>query len=290
MTGDAVCCSCGPTSLIVAPAWGGSVVSLRVQDRDVFAPVFPHPLNRDLLVSGIVLTPFSNRIGNGAFTWDGAQQLVPRTLDYEPFPIHGDGFLQAWAVLRATQTELSLRLLESTIGPFRYSADQHFRITENSFAWSVSLKNLSVNALPYGTGLHPWFPRSAATRLMFAASGVWLSDAQRLPLRCVPVDTLPAWNFAQARPLPDTEIDHAFTGWNGSARIEQGPDHMSLTLAASDNLGTAVVYAPSPQIRYFCFEPVSHPIDAHNLPGRPGLAILAPGQTLEASMQVRWAC
>ena len=37
----------------------------------------------------------------------------------------------------------------------------------------------------------------------------------------------------------------------------------------------------------FCFEPVSHPIDAFHLPGRPGLRVLAQGEVLELRVQLR---
>lgn len=288
MPGAFVSCACGPTELVVAPHLGGGIVSLRAHSRNVFAAAFPHPDNRELLLSGIVLTPFSNRIGNGAFEWGGERLAVPRTLADEPFPIHGNGFLQPWSALQAAQTELSLRLPTSEIGPFRYSAEQHFRIAEDSFLWSASLTNRATTALPYGIGLHPWFPRSPATRLAFSATEVWIGDEQRLPMRHVAIETVPAWNFAQAHALPDTEIDHAFTGWNGRAHIAQGPEHVSVSVEASENLSTAIVYAPGAKSPYFCFEPVSHPVNAYNLPGLPGLAILSPGQSIVATMCVRW--
>jgi len=36
----------------------------------------------------------------------------------------------------------------------------------------------------------------------------------------------------------------------------------------------------------FCFEPVTHPIDAFHLEGRPGLKTLAKGESL--SLDVQW--
>jgi aldose 1-epimerase len=46
-----------------------------------------------------------------------------------------------------------------------------------------------------------------------------------------------------------------------------------------------LVYRP-PFGAGFCVEPVSQPVDAFNLAGRPGLVDLAPGQTL--SLSVEW--
>jgi aldose 1-epimerase len=36
-----------------------------------------------------------------------------------------------------------------------------------------------------------------------------------------------------------------------------------------------------------CFEPITHPIDAFHLPGRPGLRVLAQGETLRLHVQWR---
>jgi len=40
-----------------------------------------------------------------------------------------------------------------------------------------------------------------------------------------------------------------------------------------------IVYVPAGR-DFFCVEPVDHPINAHNLPGQPGLSLLAPGAAL----------
>ncbi|MFK7674070.1 aldose 1-epimerase, partial [Pseudomonas sp. 2024-204] len=43
-----------------------------------------------------------------------------------------------------------------------------------------------------------------------------------------------------------------------------------------------LVYCPPGQ-DFFCFEPVTHPVNAHHLPGHPGLTLLHKGQTLGIS-------
>jgi aldose 1-epimerase len=35
---------------------------------------------------------------------------------------------------------------------------------------------------------------------------------------------------------------------------------------------------------FFCIEPVSHPVNAHHLPGRPGLRLLEQGQSQSAEL------
>ena len=46
-----------------------------------------------------------------------------------------------------------------------------------------------------------------------------------------------------------------------------------------------LVYRP-PQGPAFCFEPITQPIDAFHLPGRPGLRTLSKGEA--CSLRVQW--
>ena len=51
-------------------------------------------------------------------------------------------------------------------------------------------------------------------------------------------------------------------------------------------LTTFILYSPASDADFFCFEPVTHPVDAHNRPGGPeanGLTVLVPGDTLAVS-------
>ena len=59
----------------------------------------------------------------------------------------------------------------------------------------------------------------------------------------------------------------------------------AFTFTASAVLSTYLVYSPSRSADFFCFEPVSHPVDAFNLPGEPtshGLVILEVGERTHA--------
>ena len=49
--------------------------------------------------------------------------------------------------------------------------------------------------------------------------------------------------------------------------------------------GYCLLYRP-PVGAAFCFEPVTHPIDAFHVPGRPGLHVLRTGESL--TLHVQW--
>jgi aldose 1-epimerase len=79
-------------------------------------------------------------------------------------------------------------------------------------------------------------------------------------------------------------------GWNGRARILREDRALVLDLEARPPLSTFILYSPSADARFFCFEPVSHAVDAHNLPPGPeahGLVVLAPGTMLATECRFR---
>jgi aldose 1-epimerase len=86
-------------------------------------------------------------------------------------------------------------------------------------------------------------------------------------------------------------IDNAYTGWSGEAHIDWSEHQLALTmrepsiLSRGQNDGMCLLYR-SPIISAFCFEPVTHPIDAFHMPGLPGLQVLRTGESL--TLQLEW--
>jgi hypothetical protein len=74
-----------------------------------------------------------------------------------------------------------------------------------------------------------------------------------------------------------------FDGWPGRARIAWPARGVALEIEA--DMDYFILYIPAGR-DLFCFEPVDHPINAHNLPGRPGLTVVAPGATLRLSIEI----
>jgi aldose 1-epimerase len=236
-----------------------------------------------------VLVPFSNRISGSGFRFQGVFHTIAPNLAGEGFPIHGDGFQRIWAIEKTSGEAASLTLDNGEIGPFRYKARQRFRLEDGALHIEIAVTNAGSMPLPFGAGFHPWFPRSSETTLRFQASKLWLEDARHLPTELVDVAARPQWDFSAARPLPKAWINNAFTGWPGAATISQLGLHIAVDIEASTNLDVAIVYSPGPDADFFCFEPVSHPVDAHNLTDRPGLKVLEQGQSLHAAMTLRWS-
>ena len=269
--------------LDVAPQLGGGITRFDWRSGGALEPVF----RRCTHVSAgtdpnelacYPLVPYSNRIGAGRFRFGGRDFELPCNRTDEPLPIHGDGWLAAWQVEEAGRERVRLALDRSAGKPYAYRAALTYALEETTLAVTLEVENAGREAMPFGLGLHPFIARDAGTELSASANGLWLSGADWLPLRHVSAP--PAWQFGVAYPLPETLVNHAFSGWSGRASVEWARRHLVLSISA--NTDYYVLYTP-PGRNFFCFEPVDHPVNAVNLPGggeAHGMTVLARGARL----------
>ncbi|QHF05953.1 aldose 1-epimerase (plasmid) [Pseudomonas asturiensis] len=268
----------GLTRLTLAPQTGGSIVNwtalesgqplLRASDDDALAAGTPRKL------ACYPLAPWSNRIGNGGFdTPDGWLALSPNS-NNDALPIHGSAWQQAWDVSEQSDTHVCLQLDSQT--PFAYQARLRYTLRDGQLSIELSTTHLDSRAAWHGLGLHPYLPRTPHTRLQTNAAQVWLCDEAGLPteLRDLPAD----WNFRHGNALPRSKLDNGFTGWDGRSVIRQPDLGYELHCEASGS-EYFLVFCPQ-DLDFFCFEPVSHPVNAHHLPGHPGLKLLQHGESM----------
>jgi aldose 1-epimerase len=239
------------------------------------------------------MVPWSNRISGGGFTHQGRFHAMRPNRAGEPYPIHGDGWLQAWQLEQPAPDTMVMSLASRHFdgNPYEYRAVQTFRLVEGGLDQSLRVRHLGREPLPYGLGLHPWFPRTPATRITAPVQGVWLSGNDPLPIAHT-ADFPPGWNLNDGVDAHGTLIDNGYSGWGGTACIAWPESGLRLTATMPDferDGGAAqhycLVYRP-PHGAAFCFEPITQPIDAFHLPGTPGLRMLA--QEEEFSLTVQW--
>jgi aldose 1-epimerase len=278
----------GAAQAQVLPGMGASLAGLWVGDRPVLRPWSGRAEDGPFAVASIVLAPFSNRVSR-PFDWRGRTIEFPRNLSSEALPIHGDAFTRAWRIADRDPRSVRLTLDDGGIGPLVYGASLTYSVAPWGFASELSIRSRCEEPVPFGTGFHPWFPRSPATRIAFIADGVWMEDDRHLPAGDRPVALPQEWDFSSGRPLPEGWINNGFSGWYRNLRIEQGDEAVSLDVTASTQLDTLILFSPGANADFFCAEPVSHPVDAFNLPGRPGLVALQPGETMTTRVSMTWA-
>jgi aldose 1-epimerase len=272
------------------PALGAGLACFDIEVDRARLPIF-RPLSVDApddptQLACNLLVPWSNRISGGGFRFGNQFYSIKPTYFDDPLPLHGNGWLSEWELRALTHDHASLELVSAGPGPFSYVAQVDYELDASALTVSLFVESRAEMDLPFGLGFHPWLPRTANTRLWAPAQRVWLEDERHLPTGSVPVADRPDWEFSQLRPLPKGWINNGFVGWNRRALVEWPEPGLTLDIEASEALGTYLLYSPTADSSFFCFEPVSHPVDAHNLPGGPaanGLVVLAPGEKLSIS-------
>lgn len=277
----------GVTRLTLAPDTGGSIVNwsviasgqplLRHSDEQALEAGTPRRL------ACYPLVPWSNRIGNGGFDTPHGWLALHANSANDPLPIHGSAWQQPWTVIEHSAQQACLQLDSTT--PFAYRAQLRFTLEDGQLSIALSVTHLDPRAAWHGLGLHPYLPRTAQTRLQAKAAQVWLCDAAGLPTQC---EALPAeWDFNTSSALPQTRLDNGFTEWDGNGLISQ-PDLGYELQCQAHGCEYFLVFCP-PEQNFFCFEPVSHPVNAHHLPGKPGLHLLHQGQSAELGFSLRYS-
>jgi aldose 1-epimerase len=170
-------------------------------------------------------------------------------------------------------------------GPWAFSLHRKvtYELRGGGLTVRLGARNTGRNALPFGLGLDPWLPRTPQTLLMAKSERITHENRDHLPAGDVDIRAREDWNFVTPRKLPGAWINNAFLEWNGFARTIWPDRGISLDVFAEPPL-------PTFDADFFCFEPVTHPVDAQNLPGAAeakGLIILKSWQ--EASIAYRFA-
>lgn len=274
----------GVAEVDILPEEGAAIARYDYGDAAGRAPIFaPMPFGARAVAS-ILLVPWSNRISGGGFAVDGRFVALEPNLPGEPFPIHGNGFQLPWRLDHRSETAAGLSLRSEGPSAFRYLAEVTYELEDGALTVTLRVANSANVALPFGLGIHPWLPRTPGMQLAFSATGAWLEDDRHLPLERLPVAGDPAWDYSGGRPLPPGWINNGFDGWDGRARVTWPEHRLGLDITASANLSTCIIYSPDRDATFFCFEPVSHPVDAHNLehPLQHGLVMLKPGEAFAA--------
>lgn len=219
------------------------------------------------------LVPFSNRIANGHLAFEGGAVRLAPNWPGVPHPMHGDGWSQAWQVGRSDvrSADLVYEHAARSGWPFRYRARQRLVLDEARLTIALSIENLESRAVPAGLGLHPFFLCDSDTELTCRTTGVWVTDAEVLPVERVPVPA--EWEFSRSRRIDGLGLDHCFDGWDGIAAITWPGRRLRLVLSATEAFRHLVIYIPDGR-SFFCVEPVSH------ANGAVGRRLLGPGATL----------
>ena len=230
------------------------------------------------------LVPFANRCEGGRLHCGEMVHQLPMNESLEKRTMHGCGWQRPWQVSHHTDSRLLLALCVDDFGPYRFDAAFDLELTPSGARFSLSVRNIGDNALPFGIGLHPWFYCEPDTEFMFFAERRAAFAAAFKPAGEMQIEA--ASDFRSSRVISrDTELAVNFVDGSGPATILYPGSH-KISLAFDPVFRAPLLWRP-PGADFFCFEPQSHGIGA---PGSARAAVplqmLSPGASLAGSMTI----
>ena len=282
--------TCGALTLTLSPETGGSIARFEyARSSEMQIPVLrgTHDANPDVLAHGsFPLVPYCNRIRDGRFTFRGREVRIARNMASDPSPLHGQGWLGAWDVVRLSGTEAELLFVhEAGEWPSAYEARQVFTLDEGGLTVVLTCTNTGDEPMPCGLGQHPYFHCTPETVVDTEVESVWTIDEKVLP-----VEKLPAQGRygLRNRRVAGQELDHGFGGWGGRATVTDPSLPYRVEMSSPDAAFFQLYSPPSGEL--FVIEPVTHANAALNEPEEAwaelGLRVLGPGETMSLTMRI----
>ena len=157
-------------------------------------------------------------------------------------------------------------------------------MTEDAPRITLVARNLADKPMPFGFGLHPYFPSTPQTTLEAHVETVWEVDQEVMPTRRT--DSRDLWGSSARLIVREAAVDNAFAGWDGTAEVRWPELGAGVRMTAQTPLRHLVVCAP-PGADHFCAEPVSNCTDAFNLAGRTentGILVLGPAERIATTI------
>lgn len=279
----------GRLELDLGPGVGGSITNLRWLDdgpgRAIMRPCEP-PCETVLAAASFPLVPFVNRIRGGSFAFRGSEVRLAPNLAGDPSPLHGQGWLAAWAVEQASASEARLTFSHSAgEWPWDYDAWQEAKLDADGLSLRLGCRNTSAQPMPCGLGQHPYFPCGPDTRIDTDVASAWTIDANVLPVEEVPAE---GRYDLRRRNVCGQGLDNGFGGWGGSARLTDPGWPYELRLSSPD-ASFFQLYSPL-EGGIFVAEPVTHANAALNAPeadwAELGMRVLDPGEAMLLDMRL----
>ncbi|MFC0410668.1 aldose epimerase family protein [Roseomonas elaeocarpi] len=278
----------GAWEMVLLPAGGAIVASLRHAGRDVLLPV-PEGIEPIAAKAGAFpMLPWCNRLDDGWLRWPGGEHRFPRNGAEDNTAIHGLARQGPWRV--AEHDGHSARLVqdappllpEDPSQPYRYVAELRFALSEPGLELGASVRNTAAAAMPFGMGWHPWFRRVPGMQLRMRADTALRPDARNMPEAVEPS------SGASGPEANWIGLDGAFAGWDGVVEIDMPGLPLELRATGAWD-GNFQLFAPRTR-EVVCLEPVSHVTDVSNrrqLARFGDMRLLAPGESMDAALTLR---
>lgn len=273
--------------LCIDPDLGASVTGLETLINNKWQPVCvsetatvaPTHAGQSAL---FYMLPFANRARDNLLIGSARSWQVEPNMD-EPLALHGVVWTQKWTVKQSTGSAIVLTCSVNDEAPFPCDAELLVSLNGATIVFRLTVTARGPEPVPVGMGFHPFFPRTPRTFVTFSAAKRWAEGADHLPTTSE--NLAENEGYGMGRLLPSSWQNTCFTGWNGTASIDQPDLGYSVRIRASRGLGALMVYS-TPDLDRFAVEPQSH-LSGRTIAGRDGLRMIAPDQGWSEEMQLQ---
>ena len=289
----------------IVPSLGNRAIALRVRGENfLYTPSDdPSQLIQNRHLNGIpFLAPWANRMPDGFgangkyYRFDSGSNAL--RLDHNGIPIHG--LLTAsplWKVAECVAEENSAHVTSRlqfwkypdlmANWPFAHEYEMIHRLADGALEVSVTVVNLSAEAMPVAIGFHPYF-QLPGVPVANAFAHIPVSQHVETDSRLVATGDLRPVRFPDRVSLEEQRFDDGFTGLTGGPFTVEG-DGKRIEIRFGPKFPVAIVFAPPGQ-NYICFEPMTIITNGINLAREgkySGLQSIAPGDDWNESFSIR---
>jgi len=255
----------GIAEVQIAPSLGASVLAYNVLIDNKRRAIFRESIAPITVLDScnFPLVPFSNRIRDGKFNWQGELVKLPLNTLPEKHTNHGHGWQAEWNIIEVNENSVLMQYTHTADEwPFPYQAMQKISLEQGELTIELSIKNTGSNTMPAGLGLHPYFTRTPLSRLMTDVDKMWAVDSECMPTEIV--DPPHGLVSGTGINIDNNKLDNALVGFKQQAQVEWPEWGIHANMTTSSNCKFLVVYSPEKE-DFFCVEPVTHCTDAFNL-------------------------
>jgi aldose 1-epimerase len=166
---------------------------------------------------GQILLPWPNRLADGQYEFDGQSLQVSVDEQATRTATHGLARWANWTVEAAAENRATARLmLHPRPGyPFSLAVEVSYVLDSRGLSVRTVARNVGRTRLPFGLGFHPYVtvgtPLVNSARLTLRASRFLETDERLLPTGRMLDVVGSAFDFRDARPIGELEIDTCFT-------------------------------------------------------------------------------
>ncbi|GAB2844453.1 aldose 1-epimerase family protein [Microbacterium insulae] len=218
MSGTQHALRAGDYEAVVASV-GATLRSLTFRGRDLVVPFDADEVRPSY--RGATLAPWPNRVVDGRYSFGGAEYRLALTEPARGHALHGlAGWLDFECVDKGPDhVTLAAVVQPQTSYPWRLEVRTTFSLGPDGITQTVTARNDSAEAAPWGTGPHPYLVAGAGlvddwTLELPADEVLAVTDDRLIPTELVAVDAQDPdrFDFRSPRLIGPVEIDHAYSG------------------------------------------------------------------------------